>query len=116
MRATNMAAAIEKRAMLRILVATCLLGIVYSNDSTGRGSSMSRRRSLLQDSSPTPNPTFDPETSLVEFYDSTNGDGWNFNTLWKSPGDKNLWFGLEYDNDADKVLGLELEDNNLIGE
>lgn len=52
---------------------------------------------------------------LVAFYDNTGGENWTINTNWRgAEGTECSWYGVTCDGD-NKVIGLELNQNNLVG-
>lgn len=54
---------------------------------------------------------------LIALYDATDGDNWTNNTNWCTDKPLSEWYGVTCRkvNGEDKVLFLELEDNNLVG-
>ncbi len=61
-----------------------------------------------------------PETernALLDFYNSTNGDNWNFNTNWNSRFSAEMWNGVSTININDElhVSGIQLQNNNVTG-
>ena len=63
--------------------------------------------------------------ALIALYTSTNGDSWTDKTGWKTPpldpdgfalpGTEAGWHGLTVDSGTQKVTGIDLTGNNLIG-
>jgi hypothetical protein len=49
---------------------------------------------------------------LLKIYKSTNGDNWK--TKWNLNSPVNTWFGVKVE--GDKVVGINLSDNNLSGQ
>lgn len=54
---------------------------------------------------------------LIALYDATNGDNWTNNTNWCTDEPLSEWYGVTCRkvNGEDKVLFLELAENNLVG-
>ncbi len=52
--------------------------------------------------------------ALAALYKKTNGDTWTNNDNWLSDANLDSWYGVDADN-AGRVVGLDLEDNNLTG-
>ena len=58
----------------------------------------------------------DNRNILVEFYHSTNGDGWFNNTNWLTDKPISLWHGISVNSsDTDYVTKINLPLNNLQG-
>jgi len=57
--------------------------------------------------------------ALIKLYKSTNGDNWTRNDNWCSDLPLEDWYGVRFHyashSHSDKLLTLELDDNNLIG-
>ena len=53
---------------------------------------------------------------LQEIYDMTNGDSWTNNSNWNSSSPLNTWFGVLLNQNNSRVIGIDLTDNNLVGE
>ena len=64
---------------------------------------------------PTPPAPTPPPTSLVAFYNETNGDEWDTNTKWLSDAPVCEWYGLGCNSD-DEVVAMYMGGNNLKGE
>ena len=52
---------------------------------------------------------------LLDFYKSTNGDGWKNNTNWCSDKPLSEWYGISTDQNGE-VITINLDRNNLIGQ
>ena len=54
---------------------------------------------------------------LIALYDATNGDNWTNNTNWCTDAPLSEWYGvsMEYSNGKEKVMFLQLYNNNLSG-
>merc|ERR1712238_528744 len=53
---------------------------------------------------------------LAVFYYSTSGDDWNDNSMWVEQNENVCdWYGIECNSNR-TVLGIKLEENNLVGE
>src|SRR5659263_72345 len=52
------------------------------------------------------------KNALIKFYDATNGANWT--TKWDLKAPVSSWFGVELQDD--KVISIQLPDNNLVGE
>jgi len=53
---------------------------------------------------------------LAVFYYSTSGDDWNDNSMWVEQNQNVCdWYGIECNSNRN-VLGIKLEENNLVGE
>lgn len=52
--------------------------------------------------------------TLMDLYNSTNGNNWKNNTNWGSDKPLNEWYGLEFTYDG-RFWGINLYDNNLTG-
>jgi len=62
--------------------------------------------------------------ALIALYNSTDGDNWIDNTNWRKPGDQtqfndpgteHTWFGISCDANNANVIGINMENNNLVG-
>ena len=53
--------------------------------------------------------------ALVNLYEATNGDNWVNNDNWCSDRPISEWYGISYDNNIKRVVGINLSDNNLVG-
>ena len=51
---------------------------------------------------------------LALLYESTGGSEWRYNHGWLSDDEMGTWFGVRTD-DAGQVVGIELDNNNLVG-
>ena len=59
--------------------------------------------------------------ALIDLYNSTTGDGWVRNNGWKTagtfsaPGTECTWYGVSCDAGGNRVIGLNLNENNPVG-
>jgi Leucine-rich repeat (LRR) protein len=64
-------------------------------------------------------PAMIPESerqALLEFYNSTGGNNWSNRTNWKDErGTECSWYGISCDTDERYIIGIDLDENNLIG-
>ena len=60
-------------------------------------------------------PAFDDRATLMALYDSAGGANWLTNTNWNTSAALDTWYGVETDTDG-RVTGLELRENNLVGQ
>ncbi|GAA4272082.1 leucine-rich repeat domain-containing protein [Aquimarina gracilis] len=59
-------------------------------------------------------PTADEQYALEQFYNVTGGANWTNNTNWLTSAPICDWYGVTVVND--KIVGLELSNNNLVGD
>ena len=52
--------------------------------------------------------------ALVDIYNATNGSNWNNSTNWLI-GKAKTWYGVDVDTIANRVIQLDLDNNNLTG-
>lgn len=52
---------------------------------------------------------------LEKFYNETNGNQWKNNTNWLSHKPVSEWYGIKTDDDGN-IIGIDLHDNNLVGD
>ncbi|MCP5047036.1 MAG: hypothetical protein GY940_07675 [bacterium] len=54
--------------------------------------------------------------ALIELYSSTDGESWTISTNWAlPPGTESTWHGITVDPVTAQVVGIDLNNNNLVG-